>query len=163
MSKNYKRKGSKADIQNDAFDTLYDADIESVLRCCFDANGTLTVYPKGKSMLPTLKEGQDSVELSPVFQLSVNRIYFYKRPNGRFVLHRLLEIKDEKYIFAGDNQLVFENVKKEQILACVSAVYKNNKSKGIYGCGKMFLLFNSNKFLRKLFIRCRTLKNKFFS
>jgi|GEM_PF-3050582 len=161
MSKRNKNQKLKLDDESIVFDTFYDADIETALCRCFEINGTLTLYPKGDSMLPTLTEGKDSVELSPVRELTVNRIYFYKRSNGRYVLHRLLKIKNGVYIFSGDNQLVYENVKEDQIIACVSQIYKKNKPKGCFGCGKIFLLINSNRIFRKLFIRFRGLKNRF--
>ena len=161
MSKTNKNQKSKIYNKSKVFDTFYDADIETALFRCFEINGILTIYPKGNSMLPTLREGIDSVELSPVGELTVNHIYFYKRSDGRYVLHRLLKIKNGVYIFSGDNQLVYERVKQDQILACVSQVYKNNKPKGCLGCGKFFLLVNSNHYFRKLFIRFRELKTDF--
>ncbi len=161
MSKTDKNQKSKIYNKSKVFDTFYDADIETALFRCFEINGTLTVYPKGNSMLPTLREGRDSVDLSPVKELTVNHIYFYKRSDGRYVLHRLLKIKNGVYIFSGDNQLVYEKVKEDQILAYVSKVYKNNKPKGCFGCGKFFLLVNSNHYFRKFFIRFRGLRNRF--
>ncbi len=155
-------KADETNKSNEAFCIIPDSDIESALLSCFEANGTLIVYPRGSSMLPALKEGRDSVELSPAFKLSINHIYFYKRPNGRYVLHRLLKIQNEIFIFSGDNQLVVEKVKKEQILACVSMVYKNQKPKNALGCGKIFLYLNSKKLFRTFFIRLRRIKKLFF-
>ncbi len=143
------------------FDTFFTADIENSLKTCFEKGGTLTIYPKGTSMLPTLKEGKDCVCLSPFNSISKNGIYLYKRPNGNYALHRLIKISQNKLIFCGDAQLVLEHVKKEQILATVTSIYRGNKRKDSKILYKLFVAFNSVFIFRKFVIRFRSFRKRF--
>ena len=90
------------------------------------AGGTYRFYPKGKSMLPLIKEGVDSVVLSSVGSLKVGDIVLYKRKDGTFVIHRI--VKNSKTLsMCGDNQFVIEKgILKEQVLAKVTAIYKKD-------------------------------------
>ena len=81
-------------------------------------------------MLPLLRQGKDSVILVKCPEQPKKRdIIFYKRPNGQFVLHRILKrATDGTYILCGDNQTVYEKgITKEMIIASVSAVYRGEK------------------------------------
>jgi hypothetical protein len=152
-----KMKGSS---KND-FETFFNKDIETSLNICFEKGGSFTVYPKGTSMLPTLREGKDSVTLIPPKSIIKNGIYLYKRPNGKYAMHRLIKITDDNLIFCGDAQLVLENVKKEQILAYVECIYSGNKRKDTRLSQRLFVLFNSVFLFRKLVIRCRSFRKRF--
>lgn len=90
------------------------------------AGGTYRFYPKGKSMLPLIQEGADSVVLSSVNSLKVGDIVLYRRKDGTFVIHRI--VKDSKSLsMCGDNQFVVEKgILREQVLAKVTAIYKKD-------------------------------------
>ena len=91
------------------------------------AGGTYRFYPKGKSMLPLIKEGADSVVLSSVDKIAEGDIVLYKRQNGMFVIHRVVKISDTVSM-CGDNQFYIEkDILIEQILAKVSAIYKKDR------------------------------------
>ena len=91
------------------------------------AGGTYRFYPKGKSMLPLLKEGADSVVLSSADTLAEGDVVLYKRQNGMFVIHRIIKISDT-ISMCGDNQFYIEkDILKEQVLAKVSAIYKKER------------------------------------
>ncbi len=147
---------------SEKFDVFYMADVESALKECFEKRGILTVYPKGTSMLPSLKQGRDSVELSPVKEVQKGSIYLYKRKSGEFALHRLFNIKNDEYIFCGDNQLIFEKVEKSQLLAVVSRIYRDGKiaDKSIVYKSTVFL--NSFMPFRKLRIRISSFSKRLF-
>ena len=90
------------------------------------AGGTYRFYPKGKSMLPLLKEGADSVVLSSVNSLKVGDIVLYRRKDGTFVIHRIVKMSNTLSM-CGDNQFVIEKgVLTEQVLAKVTAIYKKD-------------------------------------
>ena len=60
--------------------------------------------PRGVSMLPMLRQGIDSVELSPVPEkLKKYDLPLYQRRNGQYVLHRIVKVS-EGYTCIGDNQ-----------------------------------------------------------
>ena len=66
--------------------------------------GKYRFYPKGVSMLPLLREGIDSVILSLPEKIEKYDMVLYQRDDGQYVLHRVVDIKDGKYDFCGDNQ-----------------------------------------------------------
>lgn len=83
---------------------------------------------RGKSMLPMLRQGKDSVELSPLpAKLKKYDLPVYQYPNGKYVMHRVVEVKDEYYICNGDNLLQMEIIYPHQLIAVVSAFTRAGK------------------------------------
>ena len=78
--------------------------------------------PQGTSMLPMIRQGIDSVVISPVNgKLKKYDIPLYQRENGQYVLHRIVEV-GETYTCIGDNQFVAERgLRHEQMIAVVTA------------------------------------------
>lgn len=93
-----------------------------------DAGKSVKFYPRGVSMLPMLVQGRDSVTLSPVQgPLKKYDLPLYRRGNGQFVLHRIVEA-GETYTCVGDNQFELERgVRHEQMLAVVTAFVYNGR------------------------------------
>jgi len=93
-----------------------------------DSGGVFTLYPKGDSMKPLLRQGLDAVELCAVDTVAVGDIVLFRRENGEFVLHRIVDETPEGYVFCGDNQCVLEGgIKSEQFVAKVSAILREGK------------------------------------
>lgn len=93
--------------------------------------GTVTFTPKGKSMLPMLRDGEDVVVLSkPKGRLHLFDIPFYKRSNGTYVLHRIVNFdSDGSYVLCGDNQFELEHgIKDSDIIGVVTAFYRKGKA-----------------------------------
>lgn len=87
------------------------------------ANGnSVTLAPNGTSMLPMLRQGIDTVTLSPLpARLRKFDIPFYQRSNGQYVLHRVVTVGDT-YTCIGDNQFVFEHgLRHDQMIAVVTS------------------------------------------
>ena len=84
--------------------------------------------PKGISMLPMLREGRDSVVLSPVSGgLRKYDIPLYRRDDGQYVLHRIIAMGDT-YTCMGDNQFQPENgIRPDQIIGVVTAFYREDR------------------------------------
>ena len=69
------------------------------------AGGSFSFGPKGISMLPLIKQGEDSVVISPVTgRLKKYDVPLYRRENGQFVLHRVVGVRRHSYVMCGDNQ-----------------------------------------------------------
>ena len=95
-----------------------------------ESGGEFRLFPRGTSMLPLLRQGKDSVILvKPGQKLKKRDIIFYKRPNGQFVLHRIVKApKNQEYVLCGDNQTALEKgVTDSMVIAVVSAVYRAEK------------------------------------
>lgn len=78
--------------------------------------------PRGTSMLPMLREGKDSVVLSPLSErLKKYDLPLYRRADGQYVLHRVVAA-GETYTCVGDNQFVLEHgIEHGQLIAVVTA------------------------------------------
>ena len=87
--------------------------------------GTFRFYPRGISMLPMLKEHEDSVELGKADSLAVGDVVFYRRDDGNYVLHRLIAMEKNTLTMCGDNQRALEyNIRPEQVIAKLCGFYK---------------------------------------
>ena len=79
-------------------------------------------------MLPMLRQGIDSVVLSPVpEQLKKYDLPLYKRDNGKFVLHRIIAA-GETYTCMGDNQFQPEaGLRQDQMIAVVTSFTRGDR------------------------------------
>lgn len=87
---------------------------------------SVQLYPRGVSMMPMLRQGIDSVVLSPIEgKLKKYDLPFYRRRDGQYVLHRIVKVGD-RYTCCGDNQFAYEhNVRQEQLIAVVTGFYRD--------------------------------------
>lgn len=99
-----------------------------LIRHCLDNGQSVRIYPRGTSMLPMLVEGRDSVLLSPLpKKLKKYDLPLYQRPNGQFVLHRVVRV-EEAYTCLGDNQFTLEpGVTHDQMIAVVTAFCRKGR------------------------------------
>ena len=81
--------------------------------------------PRGISMLPMLRQGIDSVVISPLPEtLRKYDLPLYRRDDGKYVLHRIVGVGDT-FTCAGDNQFVTESgIRRDQMIALVTGFYR---------------------------------------
>lgn len=93
-----------------------------------EAGQQVRFSPMGTSMLPLLREGRDSVVLSPAPErLRKYDLPLYRRDSGAYVLHRITGA-GETYTCIGDNQFVYETgIRRDQIVAVVTAFRRNGR------------------------------------
>ena len=91
--------------------------------------GTATIPVRGVSMRPMLKEGRDSVVLSPIQgNLKKRDIALYQRADGSYILHRIADVC-ECYTCIGDAQFVFEKgIAPSQMIAVVTAIRRGMRT-----------------------------------
>lgn len=94
-----------------------------------EAGGSVCFGPKGISMLPMLRQGIDSVVLKKApKKLNKYDLPLYRRPDGHFVLHRVIGIKKDGYAMRGDNQIITEHgVQHDWVLAIVMGFYRGKE------------------------------------
>ena len=92
------------------------------------AGRSVRFSPKGGSMLPMLRQGRDSVVLSPAPErLCKYDIPLYRRDNGKYVLHRIIAVGDT-YTCMGDNQFQPEpGIRPDQIVGVVTGFYREDR------------------------------------
>ncbi|MBQ3448029.1 MAG: S24/S26 family peptidase [Synergistaceae bacterium] len=68
-------------------------------------NGTLTYANKGSSMWPLLREGRDMFTLRRKDEERCRRgdVVLYRRPPNFYVLHRVIDVRENDYVILGDN------------------------------------------------------------
>ena len=121
--------------------------------------GELTYTNHGTSMLPMLRPERDvfTVVRKGQDRCKENDVVLFKR-DGRYVLHRIVEVQEDAYTILGDNCVSYErNVKDEDILGVLVRFYRNRKVIEIDNCFYRFYV----KQLR-LFERPRIWLKRFF-
>lgn len=85
----------------------------------------------GDSMMPLLREGKDLMVIEPRPEGRCKRYdaVLYKRPNGKYVMHRILKVRKDDYVLCGDNRWMREfGVKDEWIIGILTAVIRDGKT-----------------------------------
>ena len=100
------------------------AAMEPMFRAVITGGGVFTLKPHGTSMRPTIVPGRDTVSIvAPEGRASFYDILFYKRPDGQFVLHRVVAVEADSYTLCGDFQVDLEyGVKDEWVIGVVSEI-----------------------------------------
>lgn len=120
----------------------------------------------GNSMAPLIRNKKDSIVLSAYKgeNLGVGDMVFYKRKNGRYVLHRIVDIaSDGKFIMLGDNQIKMEEtVDIKQIVALPVAVIRGEKEVSLTSDGyKLYTkLWKKKSLIRIAYIKLFAFKIK---
>lgn len=88
----------------------------------------LRLHHSGHQHVSYAEEPQGTVIIEPVNRkLKRYELPLYKRANGQYVLHRILQAKEEGYVIRGDNCWTKEYpVRQEQILGVVTGFYRDN-------------------------------------
>lgn len=82
----------------------------------------------GVSMLPLLRRGIDSVEIGPLPEkLKKYDLPVYRGRNGMYIMHRVVNVKDDHYICRGDNTYIYEYIRPEQMLGIVTTIKRGDK------------------------------------
>ncbi len=138
---------------------------ETSLEAALEESGFLIRPVVGDSMMPMLDQKCDSVKIVPVTApLKKYDLPLYRRPNGQYVLHRIIALKKEYCITCGDNRWESERVPYEWIIGVTEGFFKNgnyvssdDKEYGKYvkkRCGgRIFRVIKGlwNKVINKLF------------
>lgn len=142
------------------------------IKSMLETYGAVTVKPKGRSMLPFLKENRDTVIIKkPCGRIKKYDIVMYMHEDV-LVLHRVIKNGNGFSVICGDNSQVTENVNNNDIIG-VAVQISNDKHEictdGFfikipivfwYGFGIKKLMFVCKKILRKIRKKREELKRK---
>ena len=94
-----------------------------------EGGGNVTLNPKGISMMPLIRQGKDGVVIKKSDTAPKKYdIIFYTRPDGQFVLHRIVGKRKDGYVLRGDNQVENEyGVKPESVIATVTHICRDGR------------------------------------
>lgn len=94
-------------------------------------HGTLVYSNVGTSMLPLIRQGRDLMVIQKKGPDRCKKldVVLYKNPgDGRYILHRILEIREKDYVIAGDNNTFLEyGITDAHILGILTAVIRDGK------------------------------------
>ncbi len=83
---------------------------------------------RGVSMLPLLRQGKDAVELAPLPpRLKKYDLPVYRYPSGKYVMHRVVAVKDWGYLCLGDNTYQYEHITQDMLIGVVSSIRRGQK------------------------------------
>lgn len=102
-------------ISNIDFFTLVEEEIKE--------GKSVTIPFKGNSMYPFIRSDKYIITLTPIKEeLKINDIALFKY-RGEHLLHRLIEIKGNKYLFRGDGSIIQEElVERADIIAILARI-----------------------------------------
>ena len=100
-----------------------------LMREALENGKSISFSPMGISMLPMLRQGIDTVTLSPLPEkLQKYDLPLYQRDNGKYVLHRVIRVDETTYTCMGDNQVDPEpGLRHEQMIAVVTSFTRNGR------------------------------------
>ncbi len=91
-------------------------------------NGFLICTPISGSMRPMIRVRKDSVLfVVPKKRLQVYDVGLFSTKEGLTIMHRVIKVLPEGYIFRGDNSNTCEYVKEEQIIGVMKGFYRGEK------------------------------------
>ncbi|MBQ4557584.1 MAG: S24/S26 family peptidase [Clostridia bacterium] len=101
------------------------SELYPLIKEVIDQGGSFRLYPRGTSMEPMLHQGDDSVMLGAADAYTAGDVLFYRRKNGDFIIHRLIEKRGGTLTMCGDHQIGLEyGIEPSQVLAKVVGYYK---------------------------------------
>ena len=92
--------------------------------------GVLIYTTTGMSMRPFLRSGQDLmvIEAKKEGRCRVRDVVLYRRDSGKYVLHRIMAVRERDYVLCGDNCWQLEpGIRDDQILGVLTAVIRQGK------------------------------------
>lgn len=93
-----------------------------------EQQGFIVAPVSGDSMLPMLDEKKDSVRVVPIKRaLEKYDLPLYRRPGGKLVLHRIIEVRKNHYIICGDNRKKLEKVPHRWVIGVMEGFFKDGR------------------------------------
>lgn len=96
----------------------------------FSRNTTFKIPITGTSMNPYFVQGRDYVFIKkPDSPLEIGDIPLYRRDDGAFVLHRIVDKDENGYVMCGDNQFILEKgITDNHIIGVVCTICRDGKT-----------------------------------
>ena len=133
------------------------------------AGKTVKFSPRGISMLPMLRQRRDVIIVRKKGPERCKKydVALYIRPPHDYVLHRVVEVRDQDYVILGDNCLNKEyGIRDEDIIGVLTAFVRNGKTIRMESRGQMlyariwYFLYPARKFRIRQTVRMKRLAKK---
>lgn len=140
-------------------------DVSTIEKTLLD-EGVYISTTSGVSMYPMLRDRRDTIIVTRCEgRLKKYDVALYKRGDS-YVLHRVIKVLPDSYIIRGDNCILLEHVKNEEILGKLTGIYRKEKQVKMDGFGyklysRAIVTLNPLVCLRlKLHARINRIRNK---
>lgn len=101
---------------------------ENVVESELATGGVYASVTKGTSMRPLFKTNRDMIILKrPTGELKKYDVALYRIRSGKYVLHRVVGVRDDVYLIRGDNTYVLERVPKNDVIGVLTAFNRKGK------------------------------------
>ena len=91
-------------------------------------HGVYASTTRGVSMRPLFKTGRDMVIITkPEGELRKYDVVLYRDGKGKYILHRIIAVKDNYFVIRGDNTYVRERVDKSRIIGVLTEFNRAGK------------------------------------
>lgn len=101
-----------------------DSSVETELR----EHGVYASVTSGTSMRPLFKTNRDMIIVKrPDGPLKKYDVALYRGSLGKYILHRVIAVRDDVYLIRGDNTFVIERVAKERVIAVLTEFNRKGK------------------------------------
>lgn len=108
-----------------------------------DNGGIYTGLTVGVSMEPLIHHQSDNIiVVKPSGRLKKYDIPVYIGKNGKYIMHRVIDVKEDHYVIIGDNTNTLEYVKDSQIVGVLAGFYKNGKKYVDLETNKLYKLYS---------------------
>lgn len=85
-------------------------------------------FTVGDSMEPLLHNRSTRVVICKTARpLHPGELPLYRRPDGQFIMHRIIRTDDSHYYTRGDNRCGLETVPREWVLGVVTEIYRGKR------------------------------------
>lgn len=95
-----------------------------------ERDGKVITHVVGYSMLPLLHNRESIVIVEKVDRVPPKKgdVVLYKT-SGTYILHRVMQIRQDEYLIRGDNTWVMEHVPRTALLATMTGFYRKAEGK----------------------------------
>lgn len=119
-----------------------------------EKKGNLTFTNVGVSMFPLIRQKKDLIHIKKYSgRLKKYDVPLYKLSNGKYVLHRIIKVREKDYIICGDNCTTKEyGITDKEIIGVLTGITKNGK----------YISVKDKKYLAYVHLWCDFLKIRIF-
>ena len=104
-------------------------ELSDAMRLVLEQGGEVSFVTAGVSMLPLLRNRMDTAFLhKPLGPIRRGDVIFYRRDNGKYVLHRVIGRRKDGFVLRGDNLHEKEyGIRNDQVIAVLIAVRRGDR------------------------------------
>lgn len=100
----------------------------AMVREKLESSGQAYVRVTGNSMMPLLRNIKDGVIIEPRGEIHAGDIVLFDRRNGRYALHRVIRVHEDRFDMAGDNQWHIEyGLPVDQVMGVAACIVRGDR------------------------------------